>query len=268
LAELDKLAKNRPSLAGSCAVVREILPALFTGPIAENPVPLDTAICREKLTTGVPLLRGERFALEPNSFRARWLAVCRAVERENPAARSIADAFLTVDSQDLLLQVVAGRPESVHTAADEAGLDPRVTATVLRLAALPGLAQIATELNSLRDTVVWKVGYCPICGSWPLLGEFRGLEQTRFLRCGWCASEWQFSRIHCPFCDNRDHKQLSYLHVDGEENRYRAAVCNACKGYVKMMTSLSALSPPQILVTDLATVHLDLAAADRGYFVM
>ena len=53
----------------------------------------------------------------------------------------------------------------------------------------------------------------------------------------------------------------------GEENRCRAATCDACHGYVKMVSSLDGLAEARLLVTDLATLHLDLAAADRGFYV-
>ena len=54
-------------------------------------------------------------------------------------------------------------------------------------------------------------------------------------------------------------------HAEGEETKYRALVCDACRGYVKMLTTLSALPPLPLLVADAATLHLDLAAAERGY---
>jgi FdhE protein len=104
-----------------------------------------------------------------------------------------------------------------------------------------------------------------VCGSFPKLGEFRGLEQTRLLRCGLCAAEWAFARLRCPGCDNRDHRQLGYLSVEGEEGKWRAATCEACRQYVKMVSTLSPLPPLQLLVTDVATVHLDLLAADQGF---
>jgi formate dehydrogenase maturation protein FdhE len=69
------------------------------------------------------------------------------------------------------------------------------------------------------------------------------------------------------FCGNRDHRQLGYLHAEGEEGKERAATCDVCGGYVKMVSSLSALAGPQLLVADVATLHLDLAATERGFFV-
>jgi formate dehydrogenase maturation protein FdhE len=57
------------------------------------------------------------------------------------------------------------------------------------------------------------------------------------------------------------------VHVDGEQERWRATTCEACRGYVKMVASLDVLPLGRLLVIDLATLHLDLAAAERGYYV-
>ena len=107
--------------------------------------------------------------------------------------------------------------------------------------------------------------FCPVCGSPPLLGEFRGLDQSRFLRCGLCAASWEVPRQWCLACGNRDHETLGFLAKEGEEARYRVATCDACRGGVKMLSTLSALPPLMLLVADAATLHLDLAAAERGY---
>jgi FdhE protein len=155
----------------------------------------------------------------------------------------------------------------VYGHAERLGLDPALLASTLRLALFPALARWAAELAARHRGISWGQGCCPACGSWPLLAEFRGLEQTRFLRCGLCASGWEFPRLLCPFCGNRDHRQLGYFHAEGEESSRRAATCDACGGYVKTLTTLSALSEPALLVADLATLHLDLAAAERGFFV-
>ena len=140
-----------------------------------------------------------------------------------------------------------------------------LTASVLSLTLFPVLAAIRAGLEPLLSAASWEEGYCPVCGCFPKLGEFRGLEQIRFLRCGLCAAEWQFPRLRCPGCGNRDHRQLGYLHVDGEEGKCRAATCEECRQYLKMVSTLTPLSPLKLLVTDVATVHLDLLAADKGY---
>jgi FdhE protein len=269
LAELAKLAERKPSLATSCQVLQEAISGLFAEPVAEVAPVLEPALAQDKRAAGLPLLRGETLTFDEKSLRRRWLAVCRAVGRQNANAQAVAEAFDALDPSSLLVEVLAGQPEAVHARAEALKVDAALTATILRLAFFPVLAKIAQAWHGgdSRGTPSWDYGYCPTCGSWPLLGEFRGLEQIRFLRCGLCASGWQFARLRCPFCDNRDHRQLGYFHVEGEESRYRAATCDACHGYVKMVSTLDALSAPQLLVADLATLHLDLAAGERGYFV-
>jgi FdhE protein len=246
-----------------------MLPALFEQPVQETGPALASDHAAAKLAGGVPLLRGEQVLLDIKALVRRWHRVCAAVEhrQDSEAAKALAEAVRRnrLDLAALAREALAGRPEGVHAAAEQLDVDPGLTATVLRLALFPALVSVNSALASLRGDSRWDRGYCPTCGSWPLLGEFRGLEQTRFLRCGLCAAEWEFDRLRCPFCDTRDHHQLGFLHVEGEEAKYRVAACDACRGYVKMVSSLSALSPPQLLVIDLATMHLDLAAAEQGY---
>ena len=263
LAELDHLAQRKAALAVPCAVLKEVLPALFAEPIQETALSLNAGQIKDKCSAGLPLLQGEPLHWHVKSLRGRWRAICQAVQKQNDAASALAEKFDALDPSGLIGEVLAGRPETLPARAAMLNLDPALMATVLRLTAFPVLANYATAVVSQNPT--WEHGYCPICGSGPLLGEFRGLEQTRFLRCGWCASSWPFPRLRCPFCDNRDHRLLGYFHVEGEENRHRAATCDGCRRYVKMVSTLTALSSPQLLVADLATVHLDLVAGDRGY---
>jgi len=61
---------------------------------------------------------------------------------------------------------------------------------------------------------------------------------------------------------------LGYLSLEGDETKYRINTCELCRGYVKMLSTLTPLSAPELLVADVATMHLDLAAAQRGYAVV
>ena len=105
----------------------------------------------------------------------------------------------------------------------------------------------------------------PDCGGPPLLAEFRGLDQSRFCAVGCAPRRGRWPRQRCPACGNRDHELLGFLSRDGEEARYRVATCDGCRTGIKTLSTLSALPPLMLLVADAATLHLDLAAADRGY---
>jgi len=135
----------------------------------------------------------------------------------------------------------------------------------LRFTLFAGFASLNTAAETLRQGVPWDRGFCQTCGSPPLLAEFRGLNQLRFLRCGSCAASWEVPRQWCPACGNRDHETLGVLAREGEEARCRVATCDACRAGMKTLSTLSALPPLMLLVADAATLHLDLAAAERGY---
>jgi FdhE protein len=268
--ELDRLGGQRPALAGPIAVLRDLLPYLYEVPITDTQLSLDRDRADAKLACGVPLLRGETVPLDLASFQQRWRGACAVLRRHgSTAAEALAQALDAgrFDAGAMVGAVLAGRPASVHARADELGLDAGLTATVLRLTLFPWLSRVSAQLTALRDGTPWQQGYCPTCGSWPLLGEYRGLDQTRYLRCGLCAAGWEVPRLLCPFCGTRDHEKLGYFYPEEEPTRFRVTTCEECRGYVKTATTLQPLNPPQLLLTDVITLDLDLAAAARGYVV-
>lgn len=267
-AELTRLGEHRPDLSELAGQVSDFLFVLYAEPIRVGVPPLTRETAAEKGSAGVPLLRGETLDVD-------WLIVKRRLQdvvgslalRRADAAPALAEAIHSekLDIASLATAVLAGQPHAVHERADSLGLDMALTASVLSLTLFPVLVTVRAGLETLLSAGSWAEGYCPVCGCFPKLGEYRGLEQTRFLRCGLCAAEWHFPRLCCPGCGNRDHRQLSYLHFEGEENKCRAATCEECWQYIKMVSTLTPLSPLQLLVTDVATVPLDLLAADRGF---
>jgi FdhE protein len=265
-AELDRLAAARPDLLPLLGWLRDLLPDLTPdAPPAWSP---DPERARARLAEGVPLLRGERPAVDLAALRRRWKRACAALEaRQNDGAAAALAAAVRdgrLDAAGMTESVLEGRPEVVRERAEGLGLDPGLASTLLRFALFPAFTALAAALGPLRAGS-WERGYCPCCGSWPLLAEFRGLDQSRFFRCGLCASGWEVPRLWCPFCGTRDHERLGVLAGEGEETKYRASVCDGCRGYVKAVSTLSELPPLALLVADAATVHLDLAAAGRGY---
>jgi len=266
-AELLRLTDEKPVLAELASQLIEYLAVIYAEP-AQAVVPaISPEIVGEKLAAGVPLLRGETVDFGP-AVQARLKNLVAALARFQPdAAPSFQKALRSgaLDPKDLVAAVLDGQPLRIHERADSLELDAPLTASLLALALYPDLVSIRAGLEPLLAANPWQYGYCPVCGSFPKLGEYRGLEQLRFLRCGLCTAEWQFPRLQCPGCGNRDHRRLGYLHVEGEENKCRAATCEECRLYVKMVSTLGRLAPLQLLVIDLATVHLDLIAADKGY---
>jgi FdhE protein len=266
-AELSRLTEEKPDLAELAGQLTEYLTVIYAEPAKAVVPALVPEIVAEKFARGVPLLRGETVDLGP-AGQVRLKHLVAVLARFQPAPAAMLDKALrsgALNFVDLFAAVLDGQPQRIHERAGFLGLDAPLTASLLVLALFPDLVAIRAGLEPSLAANPWQHGYCPLCGSFPKLGEYRGLEQIRFLRCGLCAAEWQFPRLRCPGCGNRDHRRLGYLHVEGEENKCRAATCEECRLYIKMVSTLGRLEPLQMLVTDVATVHLDLIAADKGY---
>lgn len=267
LGQLSRLAQEEPSLVEAAELQSALLGALLSGPAGSIGVDLTPERAAEKLAGGLPLLRGEELRLDAAALRETMLRLALAAEGQGLApARPIITALRRrgLDPAALACAALNGAVEEVARSADGLALDADLLGTLLRFSLFGPLVALAARLEPLRAGVVWREGYCPTCGSWPLLAEQRGLEQQRHLRCGLCASSWAIDRLRCPFCDNRDHERLGSLHVEGEEHR-RVATCEECRGYLKVLNALTPAGPYELPVLDLATLHLDMVALERGY---
>jgi FdhE protein len=213
------------------------------------------------------LLRGESFQLEEGAFRLHWQTVCEAVGhyQGNAAGQALQDALQEghLKPGELLGLVLAGEAPTLQERAAELGIDVGVATTVFRLLLIPVLSPVNATWESAREGLSWKEGFCPTCGSWPLLGEFFGPKVPRRLRCGLCTAGWEFPQSECPFCGLEDGRFLRSF--GGKEERNFAATCDACRTYLKMIDTRSPLNGPQLLIADLATMHLDMAAPDLGF---
>jgi FdhE protein len=271
LERLDQLAMATPSLREAALLQGTILRTIYAAPPEVGTVALTAELAAEKLRDGVPLLRGEHVPLNIPAIEATILRLCKTL-RELESAPGLVDEIAAalkghaLQVEALVQAVLGGRLTTIHERAAELGVGGEMLCMLLRFSLFPALLQVAAQLAALQAVAPWQRGYCPICGSWPLLGEHRGLEQTRFLRCGLCAAEWAVDRLLCPYCGSRNHEDLGYLHVEDEDQK-RAVTCEQCHGYVKVIATLMPIPPIELAVYDLATIHLDMVAIERGYLV-
>jgi FdhE protein len=108
-------------------------------------------------------------------------------------------------------------------------------------------------------------GICPFCSRSPGLGVLRPLGEgaRRSLLCGFCLCEWEFRRIVCPNCDEKDHAKLP-VYTAAEFPHIRVECCDTCRTYIKSV-DLSKNGNADPVVDELASVPLDLWAAEHGY---
>lgn len=209
----------------------------------------------------------ERLVRAPLLHQAQIAVRRRALQRWFREVVDLADVDYSgrgVEPVELLEAAVCQDDEHIDAVAQAGGIEPATLRVVAQLAALPLLQTCG---RALRDQVpaAWWEGYCPVCGAWPTLAEFRGLERKRWLRCGRCATGWEVAWLRCPFCNESEHTNLGYLAPEDGETTRKVEVCDSCKGYVKAEPTVKPLAAWEIVLDDLATVPLEVAALDRGY---
>lgn len=106
---------------------------------------------------------------------------------------------------------------------------------------------------------------CALCHSRPLAAVLRpeGDGGKRSLLCSFCLLEWNFHRIVCPSCGERDNQKLPRYSA-AEFAHVRVEACDTCKMYLKSVDlTINGLAVP--IVDEIATAPLDLWAGEHGY---
>ena len=264
LARLEQLARTDPTLAPLVRLQAEVVRASADSTWDDGVPELD----RQHAERGTPLLHGQ--TLQVDADRARRLLASLAKVAASQAGGGGARIGRAITSEDvdlavLLQAAIVQDADTLSQLAAETDEGPALLATLAHFAALPLLQACGRRAEPIVATVRWQAGSCPVCAAWPTLAELRGLERTRWLRCGRCGGGWRFAQLQCPFCENTDHRQIGYLAAEREREARRAMTCNACQGYLKTVTTIGPIAPLEIGLMDAQTVELDVAALDEGY---
>lgn len=269
--QLRHLGETRPDLREAATLQAVLLRAAYAEPISISKIDISSDDAIIRFGQGMPLLRGVPLPVDKALLQAQFVrlaAACReldgAVGKSGEALHRLARQN-KLDAFALAQAMVNGQAQDVPAELEAADLPVELTLALLRFTLLPVLEAAITQLAPLRSAAAWQHGYCPTCGAWLLLAEQRGLEMARFARCGLCTSSWPIDRVACAFCGNRDHRTLNYFHVESEAQRQRVAACDECGYYLKLRSTLQPFRTPQLLHEEIALVHLDLIAIDKGY---
>jgi len=138
-------------------------------------------------------------------------------------------------------------------------IDPPVLAVLLGLSLRPALSAIAQIVLEHLDLSLWHHGHCPVCGSAPRMADLSGEGGKRRLHCSLCETAWPYPRLRCPFCENDNREDLSYLRAKNEEG-LRVDLCNRCGNYLKTIDLREFPGPVILPLDDVATLHLDIIA--------
>lgn len=184
-----------------------------------------------------------------------WNRYARDFAAGVPLLASAAANVDTADTDDAIAEIVAVMQAQ---APDDEGFAHAV-GWLARAAALSALRQ---SFDICRDDDQWMRRYCPTCGAEPAMAQLAGVEpgRQRLLSCGCCRTRWHYARTTCPFCEVQTHR-LASLGVEGEHG-LRIDYCESCRAYLK---TYDGTGDEAILLADWTSLHLDLAACERGW---
>ncbi len=260
--------ERHPHLADLLHFYEAALRLVHAAPVDLDLSRLEPSRLQLNLVQGEPMLGRDRFVvdLETTGHLFEELSALLAGRGPGPAAAVAAIGQARRDERlDLehLVHRAMAEPGGTEGVARELSLDPEVVTFLTRWSLWPSLEACAAGLEVWASAIGWDGNLCPLCGSGAGLAELRGDEGVRFLHCSFCGWEWSFQRTGCPYCGNTDHQRLEMLYA-AEDRRAHLSVCHECKAFVKTIDNkeFRGLIP---VVEDLATPHLDLVAAERGY---
>ena len=223
---------------------------------------------KELLTKeGFSLIQKEDFPVDTEISSKLFQTLCQIGKDSNPhMAEQVGKIKIAIDDKriDLKKLLKKGLKEQrIEQWADEFGLDKKVFLFLIQTSTKPSIEAGMEQLRTELDPETWLRGYCPICGSLPSLSLLKDEIAKRYLLCSYCAYQWRIDRIFCPFCDNKDPESFHYFYGEGEE-AFRIDLCDKCHQYIKTI-DLRKIEEIDPTLEDLATLHLDILATQKGY---
>lgn len=294
---LRSVAQNCPELQVAARLYEVILPIVRDTSIQIDDSKLDQSMIVSCLKKGYPLLSGLDMKVETRLLSNLLYQIVRAVEmldvnksesnrwqlwRSSPgvnesrytsdllklklAAHHIRQALEEgfIDADKILGYAACADHENILEISQHLKLDGGLLWMLARNAVKPALHRCRQEIERSLTDIRWDKGFCFVCGSRATLSELQDNDQVRHLRCGQCGADWYFNRLECFCCGNTNPLTQQTISEDGCDNR-RIDVCDVCNGYIKVIAAFSPTPPELLTVEDLATLHLDYIAQQKGY---
>jgi FdhE protein len=258
---LQDLGRQRPEWEPWLAVIQEVLSE--TADAKWDAFVPERAPARE---SKAPLLAGVTIALESSALR-RWTErLIRIASQSGTAKMATLEPALqaSIDISALFKASLCQDGERLKDIAAAIAADSEAFQAVASFVPVPFLYACNRRwAPSVAES--WSEGYCAVCGAWPAFAEVRGIERSRYFRCGRCAGQWQVNCLVCPYCGMTDHKELVSLVPEKDGTSRVIDACKRCLGYVKTFTVLQGSPDARVILDDLASVDLDVAALQQGY---
>jgi len=214
----------------------------------------------ERLEKGIPLLDKNLLPLDVDAVKKLYDRLVDITEKHRGGRVSGLDSILSGSKPEMttvLRDVLKMNSLSLEAICKKKDVDPKAAEFLLRLALKPSLRRLS-RISDEMDLDSWSSGYCPICGSIPVLSVFTKDKSERWLFCSLCDAPWKYPGSRCPFCGNDNRKDMRYSYAEEHES-FRVAMCTHCRQGIKTVYSDEGVNDIIPLLDDLITTHLAMA---------
>jgi FdhE protein len=203
---------------------------------------------------GFSLIPKEDYPLDIEASVKLFQSLCQIGKETNPRlAEQVGKVKEALDNKKIDLKNLLKKgvnEQKIEKVADQFGLDIKVFSFLIQSSVRPSIETGMEQLRSELDPETWLKSHCPVCGSLPSLSLLKGEGGKRYLLCSYCGYQWRIG-------------SLKYFLGEGEE-AYRIDLCDKCHQYIKTI-DYRTLEESDPVLEDLATLHLDLLASQKGY---
>jgi FdhE protein len=226
-----------------------------------------------RFARGITLMNEGIFPLSTDSMEqvsGHMIPVlARAFPKIRPVLRKLKMALKKnqLDLKKCMGNILKGEDDLMRQTALQLDTDLLTVKFILGQILKPLMEKQAESLTSVIQNSIWKKGYCPVCGSLPVLSYLKGEEGQRWLVCGLCSHEWRFMRTQCPCCENEDTKQSELCFVE-DRSYERAEMCHQCKRY---LVGVDLRKYPYEFIPEVAVagmMYLDILCQEKGFLPM
>lgn len=266
---IERLKKRNPAYKELLDFYSRIIEQMSSNNPSLNvkPAPVKKEVMKIQVAEGFPLLNKEDFILDLPSSSELFAAICIiAKDATTKMKKNIQKIDTAVKAGKLNREKLLEKhsdPAYLDKIAKKFKLDRNILNFLIHMSIKPSLIANADKMKEQVDLKNWLRGYCPVCGSLPLISELKG-EGQRYWLCSFCGFNWPGERLKCPYCENTDHEKLHFLYAEGQE-AYRVDLCDKCKQYIKTVDSRKLDYEPDLNLEDIVTIHLDIIASGKGY---
>ncbi len=220
------------------------------------------------LNHGIPLVQKEIPQLTQEGFDELARPLLNNLAQGFPLIRNgleiLADEIIAghIKASDLFSQ----QANAVHALAVSKKMNMQVVNLFIAMLRKLILTKWRTAIFQQVSSVNWTMGYCPVCGSLPVLSLHTGKGRP-WLYCGTCSHEWQFPWAKCPACDHENPEETPYFFVEGDKDE-KAFVCHNCNRYILSVKVYEDANAVDLDLLSMSLIHLDIIMQKQGVLPM